>query len=208
MKTTLYITRHGQTLWNVEKRMQGWKDSPLTENGLNQAMLLHERLKDTEFDVIYASSCKRAFKTAEIVRGERSIPLIPDDNLREINMGKWEGMRDEEIKKLYSEEYYNFWHAADKCHIDGGESFITAQKRFVTEINDILSRYEGKTVLVVAHACVLKLMLCYFGKRPVSAVWDPPFAHPTCLSIVEFEEGNAKIVMELDTSHYNISEVG
>lgn len=208
MKTTLYITRHGQTVWNTEKRMQGWKDSPLTDLGLKQAELLHERLKDTRFDVIYASSCKRAFKTAEIVRGERSIPLIPDDNLREINMGIWEGKCEKELIKMYSEDYHNFWHAPEKCNIDGGESFVTAQKRFVAEINNILSEYEGKTVLVVAHACVLKLLLCYYSKKPVSSVWDPPFAQPTCLSIIEIEDGNAEIVLETDTSHYNIAAAG
>jgi broad specificity phosphatase PhoE len=54
--TRLYITRHGETLWNTEKRMQGHNDSELTETGRNQACLISKALVDIEFDAIYSSS--------------------------------------------------------------------------------------------------------------------------------------------------------
>lgn len=66
-KTTIYITRHGQTQWNVEKRMQGRQDSPLTEQGMRQAMWLRDALKHVDFDAMYASPSPRARRTAEIL---------------------------------------------------------------------------------------------------------------------------------------------
>jgi len=64
----LYITRHGTTEWNLEKRLQGWADSPLTEDGRNRAIKLGNSLKDIDFDMIYTSPQERALNTAKLIR--------------------------------------------------------------------------------------------------------------------------------------------
>ena len=87
--TRLYITRHGQTEWNVEGRFQGRADSKLTPLGESQALWLGERLKDERIDVIISSSSGRTITTSEKIRGERGIRIIPNDNLREIYLGRW-----------------------------------------------------------------------------------------------------------------------
>jgi probable phosphoglycerate mutase len=85
---TLYITRHGETEWNKEKRMQGWLDSNLTESGIKNAVSLGERLKETEFTAIYSSPSGRTKATTSLIRGERDIPVIYDENLKEIKLGQ------------------------------------------------------------------------------------------------------------------------
>ncbi len=70
----LYIARHGQTQWNVEKRMQGWLDSDLTELGLYNARALGERLKDIELNQVYISPSKRTEETAKTILGSRRPP--------------------------------------------------------------------------------------------------------------------------------------
>ncbi|MED5101462.1 histidine phosphatase family protein [Niallia circulans] len=102
---TLYITRHGETQWNIEKRMQGWSDSDLTEKGKKNAVLLGERLKEIEFAAIYTSPSKRTVATANLIKGDRQIPIIFDDHLKEINMGKWEGKKAEYLKDSYPEAF-------------------------------------------------------------------------------------------------------
>ena len=72
---TLYLTRHGETEWNVQKRMQGWQDSPLTEKGRRDAVLLGKRLESVEFAAIYTSTSGRTVETAELIRGERFIDV-------------------------------------------------------------------------------------------------------------------------------------
>src|SRR3712207_163192 len=104
--TTIYLTRHGQTEWNLNKRLQGWKNSPLTKLGISQAKALGERLKDTQIDVIYSSPIERAYKTAEIIKGNKDIEIIKHDGLKEFNYGDWEGLTIDEIEKnpIYTKE--------------------------------------------------------------------------------------------------------
>ena len=67
----IYFVRHGQTIWNVEKRFQGLSDSPLTELGITQAKLLGEKLKDIKFDKFYSTSLKRAYDTANYIENKK-----------------------------------------------------------------------------------------------------------------------------------------
>ena len=87
----LYLIRHGQTVWNLEGRFQGWNDSALSEKGISNAKALRERLKDISFYEVYASPVGRAMTTAHIVSGLEMDKIIPDENLREINLGSWQG---------------------------------------------------------------------------------------------------------------------
>ena len=67
MNTIIYLTRHGQTLWNIEKRLQGRDNSPLTEEGIERAAELRDRIKDIHIDIIYSSPIERALTTANII---------------------------------------------------------------------------------------------------------------------------------------------
>lgn len=91
--TRLLITRHGETQWNTEKRMQGRSDSPLTAHGIWQAQQLARRLKDEKIDAIYSSPTPRAARTAEILKGSRGLQVRLLDDLMEINLGDWEGRK-------------------------------------------------------------------------------------------------------------------
>src|SRR5690625_7493165 len=83
MSTYVYLTRHGETVWNTKKLMQGWKDSPLTDKGVKQARQLSLRLSDVPLNAIYSSTSDRAVNTAEIIKRERPLIVIKIDNLRE-----------------------------------------------------------------------------------------------------------------------------
>ena len=87
----LYIIRHGETKWNSEKRLQGRSDIELNEYGIELARITSEALKDVKFDRIYSSPLKRAYETAEILRGSRKLDIICDDRLKEMCFGDYEG---------------------------------------------------------------------------------------------------------------------
>ena len=130
--TRLYLTRHGQTEWNVERRMQGQQDSPLTELGKEQAKWLGERLHDVGLDVIFSSSSGRAIRTAEIIRGTRKISIIPSDNLREIALGQWAGMLHTEVERIYPGEHRNFWHFPHQYQkVDRDYLFINLKTKMI-----------------------------------------------------------------------------
>ncbi|MBS5823829.1 MAG: histidine phosphatase family protein, partial [Clostridium argentinense] len=87
----LYITRHGQTKWNTEKRMQGFKNSDLTEKGINNAKKLGKALENIEFSRVYSSPLGRTMDTSKYILGDRNIEIVTADYLKEINLGTWGG---------------------------------------------------------------------------------------------------------------------
>lgn len=198
---TLYITRHGETKWNTEKRMQGWSDSSLTENGVKNAILLGNRLKDIEFDAIHTSPSQRTIITANLIKGDRKIPLIPDDQLKEINMGIWEWETLADLKDNYPEQFDFFWNAPHQYKSINGEDFFEVKKRVSKALKMIQDKYSSGNILLVTHSVVIKVLLAIFKELPIEKIWEPPFIYDTSLTVVEMVNDTAQIVLEGDLTH-------
>ncbi|MCL2327208.1 MAG: histidine phosphatase family protein [Bacteroidetes bacterium] len=181
----LYLTRHGQTEWNMQKRMQGQNNSPLTELGEWQAAQLGNYLQGVQFDCIYSSSSPRAMHTAELIRGKRTIPIIASDDLMEIALGEWEGMTYREAKKSNPEQFYNLWHQSGKYYRPDSENFDELLQRTSGAIEKIAQQHNGETVLVVAHGMVLRTLYTYFQKQSIGEIANSPHVVSACLCLVE-----------------------
>lgn len=203
--TTIYLTRHGETEWNLARRFQGQLDSPLTERGRLQAEWLQDRLKTIEFSAIYSSCSNRAFDTAKIVRGHRTMPIETRKELMEIMLGNWEGKSIPGIEVDEPEKFHHFWEAPHLYQTETGESFEEVMERSYKVLEEIRSNHTGN-VLVVSHGIVLKSLLCRLGGKPLNELWDGAFMKQTSLTIVECDENGYKIVMEGDTSHHKVYE--
>lgn len=201
---TLYLTRHGETKWNVEKRLQGWKDSPLTDKGKNDASLLGNRLQSVPLTAIYSSTSGRARQTAELVRGFRAIPIFEDENLREIGLGDWEGKVHEEIREMAPVQFDQFWNQPERYVPSSGESFIEVQNRSFAVLERIIDTHQSGNILVVTHAVVLKTLIARMKGLPISSLWDPPFLHGTSLTIVNVVNKTFEFIAEADTSHLQV----
>ncbi|QIZ67554.1 histidine phosphatase family protein [Geobacillus subterraneus] len=201
METTLYLTRHGETKWNVEKRMQGWQDSPLTEKGRQDAKRLGKRLEVVELTAIYASTSGRALETAELVRGRRPIPIYQDERLREIHLGDWEGKTHDEIREMDPLAFDYFWNAPHRYAPERGERFFDVQQRALEAVRRIVRRHEGETVLIVTHGVVLKTLMAAFKGAPLDQLWAPPYMYGTSVTIVEVNADVFHLVVEGDVSH-------
>lgn len=200
--TTIYLTRHGQTEWNVQNRMQGHKDSSLTPLGVMQAEWLNRGLLNTELDAVYSSSSPRALRTAEIVRGERSVPLTACDEFKEIGMGVWEGRESSEIQLQDPEQHRYFWENPESFAVQGSETFAEVQTRALNKLLEITRQHEGQTVLIVTHTVVIKVLMAHFEPRAMEKLWNLPYIYPTCLCRIDFKDGVPEIVLHGDTSHY------
>jgi broad specificity phosphatase PhoE len=199
---TLYITRHGETEWNIQKRMQGWKDSELTSKGSDNAIALGRRLHDVEFNEIYTSPSSRTVSTASYICGERQIPIVLDERLREINLGDWEGKTQDYIKGNYADDFRSFWNTPHLYTSQKGENFSQLQQRVVSVLNDIMDKHLSGNVLIVTHSVAIKSMLAYFKNMELSNIWEPPFIHDTSLTVVEVsKDGINKIILEGDIAH-------
>ncbi|MCP1123765.1 histidine phosphatase family protein [Bacillus sp. 3103sda1] len=199
----IYLTRHGQTEWNVENRMQGWKDSKLTNEGINNAISLSKSLKDIKFDTVYASTSNRAIETAKFIIGQNDTNLVLHEDLREINMGAWEGRTHEEIKQSFPTQYKNFWENPTQYEPAAGETFEQFVHRVVSIFHTIISNHQDENILIVTHAVFLKALLMHVKGKSITNLWDPPFLYGTSLTVLEMKDGNYNIQLEGDTTHFD-----
>ena len=200
----IYFVRHGQTIWNVEKRFQGLSDSPLTELGITQAKLLGEKLKDIKFDKFYSTSLKRAYDTANYIKGNREQKVEIFDDFVEISMGDMEGIKQEDFKKLYPEQVKNFFF--NQLEYDpssfGGESFLEVRERVIRGLNKFIELNKNyERVLVVSHGATLKTLLHYISGKDISTLSDEAIPKNTSYTIVKYENGKFEIIDFSNTSH-------
>ena len=198
---TLYLTRHGETEWNVEKRMQGWQDSPLTEKGRQDAMRLGKRLEAVDLTAIYTSTSGRALETAQLIRGGRLIPIYTEKQLREIHLGDWEGKTHEEIKEMDPIAFDHFWNHPHLYAPRRGERFIDVQNRAFAAIEKIVERHQEGNILIVTHGVVLKTLLARFKNASLRELWDGPYMHGASITIVRADRGTFEVVAEGDVAH-------
>lgn len=162
--TTFYIVRHGETDWNVEKRMQGHSDRLLTLLGKQQAKELSEKLKDVKFDEVFSSDLLRAKETAEIIALEKKMIVKTTQALREKRYGELEGKKWEETQHLYKEwqnltanEKWTFTAVKDE------ESNEEAAQRLLLFLRETSIAFPGKTILLVSHGGLIRMLLIKLG---------------------------------------------
>ncbi|MDD6352346.1 MAG: histidine phosphatase family protein [Lachnospiraceae bacterium] len=156
----LYFVRHGQTVWNVENKICGATDSPLTELGHEQARetgrVLKERLDKGEIhiDQILTSPLSRAKDTAEEISKITGLPLKVEPRLIEQNFGRWEGTPRNGLDFMKAKEGF-----AD--HFGGGESMLQVAQRIYNLIDELKGKPD-RTYLLVAHNGIARIVESYF----------------------------------------------
>lgn len=197
----IYITRHGETMWNTEKRFQGWKDSPLTEKGRQMAVSLGSVFEKYNIDTVFCSPLKRARDTAELALGYRDIPMIFIDELKEMNLGEWEGKCLDELKEKEPEKFENYWNHPDRYMSDTGENFNELIERIKKAIEKIREHKEVRNALVVTHGMSLKAFLHIFSGEDFTKVLKEPVLKQTSVTGVRLLEKGGEIMFKGDTSH-------
>ena len=165
---TLYIVRHGQTVDNLENRIQGHTDSPLTELGVRQAEAVADRLASESFAAIYSSDLGRAMRTAEIVASKHELPVNTTPLLRELNLGVAQGLTAEEFAARWPEEY-RLWKSDSSAHRPpGGETIESIIERCRMFVEQVTSRHDdGDKLAVIAHGGSQRGLVCAaFGLPP------------------------------------------
>ena len=198
---TLYITRHGQTYWNVEKRLQGQGNSELTENGILGAEKLSERFEDIDIDCIISSPLQRTMHTSEIIRGKKDIPIYTDDGLMEIDIGEFSSKTLEEMKEISPQLVEKILNDPYTNSYPNGENLVEFYDRCVDALKRIAKKYDGKTVLVVSHGGVLKCIEHYIRNEMVPSNWPEEVVENCSLTKYEIDGNNIKEIFFNDTEH-------
>lgn len=154
----IYSTRHGQTAYNKQEIILGTTDIELDETGEKQAQELAEKIKQLgNIDLMIVSPMKRAMRTAMAVADKCGISMIVDERLREWDYGEYEGKS--RFTEGFAENKINFGVRMGKS----GESLLQLSHRVYTALDDIISRYRDKTVLIVSHGGVCRVIETYFN---------------------------------------------
>jgi len=197
----LYITRHGETEWNIEGRIQGWGNSNLTEKGIENAIKLGDRLKNVSFDYIFSSPLGRAVDTAKWIKGEKNAPIVLKESLKEMGFGVWEGMKHSQVDEMYPTERYNFKNKPHLYKNMNGESFTDILYRAKQFLSEVTGMSKCENILMVSHAVYIKAIYSVIKNYTIESFWNPPFINDTCLTILDIKDNEISIILEADTSH-------
>ncbi len=159
--TTIYLIRHGQSMGNLERRLLGHTDLPLTDFGKRQAERAAEYLSPFGITRVYSSDLQRAMQTAAPLAARMGLTVVPDAGLREIDAGDWEGLPFTLIKEKWPEEYHTFRVDLGQSVPPHGEATQHAADRLFTTISRIVSENPDEKILVASHAAVI----CMFTAR-------------------------------------------
>jgi len=193
IKTNIFLVRHGETEWNRQQRLQGQKNSPLTKKGIQQAFKVKEALERHEIHKAYVSPLQRALYTIDIILDGREIEVVRSSNLKEINLGPWEGKTREETEQSHPAEYIMFWEKQDRFALLGAETYRQLQIRVVDELNTIFSKEKNNNILVVSHWIAIKVALAYYTSTPLHQLSNIPDPENGAFLTLSCQDNNISI---------------
>lgn len=184
----LYLVRHGETAANQQGVYYGYTDLPLTEQGISQARHVGKALATITFDHVIVSGLQRTQQTAHIILAEnqqtQALPVI-EPRFNELNFGEWEGRHYQELEQHDSERYSAWCQDWQNSTPPKGESFIQLKQRVEAALTEQILTYNDKTLLIVGHQGVLRVLLLSLLDLPANAFWQFSF-HQGAYSIVNF----------------------
>lgn len=160
----IYVIRHGQTDWNVERRIQGHTNTPLNETGKLQALNLAKKLENINFDLIISSPLSRASETANTINYCKNLPIIYNDLITERRFGKLEGKIDLSEYDCNIDMLLNYSLNYNKYNVEPLQSFFT---RVETFLNDCKSKYSNKIILISTHGGVAQAIEVILNHLPL-----------------------------------------
>lgn len=192
----LYLVRHGQTIFNVRGRVQGWCDSPLTLEGISMAKKLGEGLVDVDFVHAYSSTSERAIDTLDYILNDCEVPRTALKELKEMNFGTLEGELEKEVMapdgSTHQKGFMEF----------GGETLEMVESRLLEVLERIAKKHPDGNVLVVSHGgAILGALLGVDAKQTLKHNKENGFIKNCSVSILSYEDAKFAIDSISDTSY-------
>ncbi len=208
--TKMILVRHGESLGNAVRRLLGHTDLDLSPLGYNQAAATAEALKNEKIDAIYSSDLLRAMNTAKPHAELHGLSVNPDKELREIYLGEWEGMNAVDVIEKYGQMYEVDWLLGfGTFRFPGGESTAEAGARFYNETERLAKENDGKTVLITAHAAVIRAFFARVFEIPAAEIVEKlPFPTNASYSEIFYDPTTEKFTPGRYSVDDHLSAVG
>ena len=200
--TRIYLIRHAEAEGNLYRRVHGWYNSLITDNGYRQIAALKGRFDNIPIDAVYSSDLFRTMTTAKAIYESHGLELHTRPDLREIGVGVWEDTPWGELSHRDREQLYEFNHSSPRFQVEGGETFAQVQKRMLAAVRDIAELHPDQTVAVFSHGTAIRcLQATIRGLQPgeMDALGHSDNTGVTCLTVDK--HGVCRLIFENDSSH-------
>lgn len=193
---TIILVRHGYSKGNKEKRFSGQLDVPLDDIGRLQAISTSKYIYENfKVDCIYSSDLSRAYESLEPLGELLNLPVNKCKELREVDVGLWEGMLIEDVKNEFSENFECYRTTPGLCKFDGGESYSECLERAKSALIKIAEANEGKTVAIATHGGVIRTLRAYWDNVSMSEIKKISHVPNGSITVVEYDNGKVNQIM-------------
>ncbi|MCI8870921.1 MAG: GNAT family N-acetyltransferase [Lawsonibacter sp.] len=199
--TTIYLIRHAEAEGNLYRRIHGWYDSLITENGFRQIEALRRRFEGISIDAVYASDLYRTKTTARAVYEPKGLPLRIDPGLRELNLGEWEDRTWGEMRHFRPLELDRFNATDPSWQAPGGEGFGQLASRMEEAVRRIAQNHPGQTVALFSHGMAIRQFTGWVKGVPPELWKDLNHSDNTAVTCVTWDGERFHAVFEGDNSH-------
>lgn len=183
--TRIYLLRHGQVEGFDQPRYNGHADVALTDLGVEQYHQLKERLADKKISACYTSDLTRCTTGAGIICSQFDITPVPRRELREVNIGLWEGLTWHEIKERWPVEWQARLDDLVNYTVPEGENLLDVEARAMPVVREVLQRHAGQEILMVGHGGLNRIILLNAIGAPLSAMFNIEQSYG-CLNIIDY----------------------
>ena len=189
------IIRHGLSVTNKERRFTGQMDVALAPEGYEQARQTAEYvLKEYSPDAVYSSDLCRAYDTVLPIADAAGMQVITTPDLREVNVGNWQGILIDDIKEMFPEQFAAYRANLGTSTFDGGEKYSDIAVRAMDALERIAAENEGKTVVVGTHGGVVRSLIAKWTGVSAENIHTVAMVPNASITEVVYENGKYEII--------------
>ena len=163
MAEEIYLIRHGLTESNKKKIYAGWSDESLCQEGVSALLEIGKKSKKFKIEKIFSSPIRRAVQTAEVINSFLNITIEIEENLKEMKMGPWEGLSEEEVVKKFPNEWKIWNSKPSELKLYGREPLRKLQFRALKAIKKISNISDCSRILAVTHVALIRVLIIYYN---------------------------------------------
>jgi len=163
MAKKIYLLRHGLTESNKKKIYAGWSDECLCKEGVSALLEIERKIKEFNIERIFSSPIRRAIQTAEVINSFLNKKIEIEKNLKEMKMGPWEGLSEDEVAKSFPSEWKIWNLRPSELKIDGRETLEEVQIRALNGIRRIAEDLDRSRILAITHVSIIRVLMIYYN---------------------------------------------
>ena len=199
--TTIYLIRHAEAEGNLYRRVHGWYDSLITENGYRQIAALEERFRDIHIDAVYSSDLFRTRTTARAIYRSKNLPLRTHPGLRELNLGEWEDRTFGAVRHSDPRQMDLFNRTDPAWEVEKAENFFQLGDRLYETVGRLAGRHPDQSVAMFSHGMAIRQFLGRVKNIPPEEWHAMPHGDNTAVTCLTFDGEKFTIQFEMDNSH-------